>query len=58
MARLLESRLWSNGPGKFSQRLNDAKITDLIKASAGRMYSVPEGHHDRSLARSAWEGAH
>ena len=31
---------------------------NLIKASARRMYFVPEGQHDRSLARSAWKGAH
>jgi hypothetical protein len=27
---------------------------NLIKSSAGRMYFVPEGQHDRSQARSAW----
>src|ERR1700720_21864 len=27
---------------------------NLIKASTGRMYFVPEGQHDRSQARSAW----
>jgi hypothetical protein len=30
---------------------------NLIKASARRMYFVPEGQYDRSLARSAWESA-
>jgi hypothetical protein len=28
---------------------------NLVKASTGRMYFVPEGQHDRSQARSAWE---
>jgi hypothetical protein len=28
---------------------------NLTKASARRMYFVPDGHCDRSLARSAWE---
>ena len=27
---------------------------NLIKASAGKMYFVPEGQHDSSQARSAW----
>ena len=31
---------------------------NLIKASAMRMRYVPEGQHDRSLARSAWEIVH
>jgi hypothetical protein len=28
---------------------------NLMKTSTGRMYFVPEGQHDRSQARSAWE---
>jgi hypothetical protein len=31
---------------------------NLIKASARRIYFVPEGQHDRSLARSAWDSVH
>jgi hypothetical protein len=34
--------------------LNTYSGLPLIKASAGRMYLVPEGQHDRSQARSAW----
>ena len=30
---------------------------NLIKASTGRMYFVPEGQHDSSQARSAWNSA-
>ena len=39
-------------PGFYDYKRN------LIKASARRMYFVPEGQHDRSLARSAWESVH
>jgi hypothetical protein len=31
---------------------------NLMKASARRMYFVPEGQHDRSQVRSAWESVH
>ena len=42
------------GTERVARRLS----ASLFKASALRIYFVPEGQHDRSLARSAWESVH
>src|ERR1700722_234689 len=58
------SGVWTFGPRPkvLARNLVDASEVhadkpqlDLSKASAVRMYFVPEGQHDRSQARSAWE---
>jgi hypothetical protein len=53
-----QKRRWirPEGPGKHSPGFIRISAK-LIKALTGRMYFVPEGRHDRSQARSAWDSA-
>jgi hypothetical protein len=44
------NRRRERGRGRFVRR-----CANLSKASAGRVYFVPEGQHDSSQARSAWD---
>ena len=49
---------WHEVPGLEFGRLQNSWIDRVGSLVAQRMFFVPEGQHDSSLARSAWDSVH